>query len=191
MHETKHVYNTMLNCFDMIFAPKLEIQGNKVTRVPPIALRKLKAEGVPQGINKILGWMVNTHDMTMALPAEKAEKWTKEKNETVARMSIEHKALEKLICKLTRASFVLPGSMTFIAPVRKLMYPKKRGGVKLERHHRRYLEWWLALIQLARKGTRIEKLVIRRPTRVMFTDAAMHGTGDTIMKRGPSGSLPS
>ena len=178
INESKRVYNTVLNCFDtLLFAPRLKIRGNRVTRVPAISLRKLKAEGVPQEVQKILGWMVDTHRMTMVLPREKAKTWIKEIRMTMIAMGIKHKALEKIIRKLTRAYVVLPGLMVFIAPVRKLLYPKKRGRLKLEEHHRRYFKQWPALFGLARKGEPIARLVLRCLTMLMFTDAAKYSMG--------------
>ena len=177
LHESKRIFNRILNCFDTIFAPALEIQEDRVTRDPAISLRKLEAEGVPREVHKILGWIVNTRLMTMALPADKVIEWVKEVKRTAATLRIEHKELEKLIGKVTRAAFILPGAMAFIVPLRRLLYPKTRGSITLKERHRLYLDRWPALLRLAGKGTRIERLVIREPTMVMFTDAAKYGMG--------------
>ena len=55
------------------------------------------------------------------------EKWTKEIREKKTEMGIEHKDLEKRIGKVTRVSFILPEFMAVIVPVRRLLYPKRRG----------------------------------------------------------------
>ena len=78
IHETRWVFRSFGNSFDVVFAPEITIEGASIERKPALSIRKLLVEGIPQEEQKVLGWMIDTWTMTVSLPEEKVQGWVAE-----------------------------------------------------------------------------------------------------------------
>ena len=72
---------------------------------------------------------------------------------------------------------MLPGSLAFISPVRKLLYGKYRGVLRIGDTEGRYIRFWPDLLRMAGRGTPISRLILRKPSLTIFTDASKRGMG--------------
>jgi len=122
IHEATTCFNIIINMFDIFFTSRIESLLKKLKRKVALSLWKLQGEGTPSETKKILGWMIDTRLLSMALPITKGAKW-----KGVIAIMIESeqspaKELEKLIGKLVRVSIIIPGSNTFIKPLRRAFY---------------------------------------------------------------------
>ena len=65
-----------------------------------ISLRKLKGKGTASEVKKVLGWIINTRKMTMALPETKGREWKRIITDLLSSGVCHPKDLECLIRKL-------------------------------------------------------------------------------------------
>ena len=132
----------------------------------------------------VLGWLVDTRRLRISLPEEKAVHWSSEIQRVLEGRKVEHKLLERMIGTLTRAAFVVPGAMAFINPLRRKLYGTRRGVLPLEEHEMGYMRCWLKLLKIAREGTPMKRLTLRKPGVTLFTDASKKGMGGYCRETG-------
>ena len=74
LHKTTQAFNIITNVFDMGFKYAIEDNSNNIIRNYTLSLRKLRGEGTPSEIKKVLNWIINTRLLNISLPPEKREK---------------------------------------------------------------------------------------------------------------------
>jgi len=77
---------------DAIFRP---ILNETVKRMPILNKIKTMAEGRLEEIKTILGWIINSHKLSVHLPKAKAELWTTEIEAMIATSQNKERTLEK------------------------------------------------------------------------------------------------
>jgi hypothetical protein len=64
----------------------------------------MAAEGTLEEEKLVLGWLVNTRNLTLSLPKDKFENWTSEINKLLTKKRVKHKNLECLIGHLNHVA---------------------------------------------------------------------------------------
>jgi hypothetical protein len=69
-----------------------------------LSLGKLREEGTLSEESTILGWKINTHTLTMALPVKKAKYWLSDQEQIVSTKKVSYKKLEVIVGRLNHAA---------------------------------------------------------------------------------------
>lgn len=85
--------------------------------------------------------------------------------------------MEKLIGILVRTSLILPGSSAFLSNLYQEFYKNKDQYITLYYKICEDLEFWKKLINKAKAGTNINRLVLYEIDIIIFTDASGIGIG--------------
>jgi len=67
IHEATRCFNIITNLFDLFFSNVITKLSNKVKQKIAISLRNLKGEGTLSELKKVLGWMIDTRYLLIAL----------------------------------------------------------------------------------------------------------------------------
>jgi hypothetical protein len=152
-----------------------------------LAVPKFLAEAKPSEKKVILGWIVDTRKLSVALPQDKFKAWTGSVDDILHRhkSSIPAKDLETLMGRLNHASYVIPYARHFTGRLYKACKRARRSGsARLTRMQLEDLELWRKFLQKAADGISIKKLVCRWPTRIVRVDACPQGTGGYCLESG-------
>ena len=159
--------------------------GEPHPRKEVLSMDKLHAEGIPNEVMAVLGWLIHTRRLILSLPDDKHERYKGEIKEILAKEepSWSREMLESLIGKFTHSSYVIPLSRHFLSRLRsKLKYLKKINahGKRMFRLSLREIEdlkLWDALLDQAHDGISLNGLTLRNPTRLGFSDSCPQGLG--------------
>jgi hypothetical protein len=97
----------------------------------------LEEEGQLSEQFTILGWIINTRTLTLALPKKKFSRWTKDLQDIISKKKVSYATLESSIGRLNHAASAWPKSkldffpMTYLfVLVRRMIIKVLRGGTK-------------------------------------------------------------
>jgi hypothetical protein len=152
-----------------------------------LAIPKNLAQAKPSERKVILGWIVNTRKLLVALPQDKFKMWTKSVEDILRRHKspIPAKELETLMGRLSHASYVIPYARHFTGRLYKACERERQNGsARLTRMQLEDLELWRKFLRKAANGIPINKLVCRWPTRIVRVDACPQGMGGYCLESG-------
>jgi hypothetical protein len=152
-----------------------------------LAIPKFLAEAKPSERKVILGWIVNTRKLLVALPQVKFKMWTKSVEDILRRLKspIPAKELETLMGRLSHASYLIPYARHFTGRLYKACKRARRNGsARLTHMQLEDLELWLKFLRKAADGISINKLVCRWLTRIVRVDACPRGMGGYCLQSG-------
>ena len=152
-----------------------------------LSLSKFLAEATPEEKKVVLGWLLNTRDLTIALPPEKVAGWTKSIQDIIDKKSATYGELRSLIGRLNHVGYVVPGARHFLGNLRKLeSITKSRpsGRVSIRPSVQDDLELWKDILQYAGEGMSMNLLTTRSPNHWWRSDACEHGIGGYNLKTG-------
>jgi hypothetical protein len=73
-----------------------------------LAVSKLRAEGGPRETQIILGWQINTHNLTISLPQEKYLAWMSDIERFLAQRFAQQTELDSLVGRLNHVGYIIP-----------------------------------------------------------------------------------
>jgi hypothetical protein len=125
-----------------------------VPRRPLISIPKLLAEGSPAELSIVLGWLLNTRRLLVALPDDKFIAWTGDIRAIITVRRVLHDELESIIGRLNHAAAIMPLSRHFLGRLRALLASKSHGykSLNLRAEVIADLELWIRLLMMAHKG---------------------------------------
>ena len=140
--------------------------------------KKRSAEGAMSESKIYLGWLINTHAMSIHLPQHKATAWSDTINQILDRGYTKRSDLETLVGRINHIGNIIRLSRHFISRIRhfKDRSPHFRR-LKISKTVAADLQLWLQFIQQARHGMSLNLLTHRIPTVVYRTDSSEHGMG--------------
>lgn len=136
------------------------------------------AEGTPAEIQIVLGWLLNTRQLLVSLPAaDKFIAWANDVHEIIDRRTVRKDELDSLIGRLNHAAAIMPMTRHFIGRLRALNNSKTKGfkWFNIRGHVLHDLELWLSFLKKASEGLSLNTLVSRRPDHVCWSDACPYG----------------
>jgi hypothetical protein len=152
-----------------------------------LSLPKLMAEGAPAESQIVLGWRVNTREMTIGLPGNKFADWTGDIQKLIDKRRGTFGEVESLAGRLGHASYAIPLTRHFLERIeRTASRPDARKAATLELSDDvvRDLELWKIFLTKANRGVSINLVTIRKPTRICWSDACPFGIGGYSLATG-------
>ena len=140
---------------------------------------KLLAEGSPAERQIVLGWMIDTRRLRIALPEDKYSAWVESINDIVQSTSCTKDNLETLVGQLNHVAHIIPMARHFLSRIRQLTDSKSQGKsrLKVTPEVADDLRLWLLLLAAAQQGISINLIATRRPSRVLWSDSCPFGVG--------------
>jgi hypothetical protein len=152
--------------------------NESIARDDLLSLKKFMAEATPDEQKTVLGWLIDTRRLTIALPTHKRIAWSRSITAMLDSVTVLFPDLESLIGRLNHAGFIIPNARHFLGRLRAAMYlASKKRAVKLTQEQRADLRLWLLFLDQAERGINLNNLTLRMPDRIIDTDSCEHGIG--------------
>jgi hypothetical protein len=150
-----------------------------VPRRPLLSDEKLIAEGAPEEIQTVLGWLLDCRRLLAALPSDKFDAWTTEILSIICNQHCSRKDLETIVGRLNHVSFSIPLARHFLSRLWALLKTKTHGKarIRLSSDVIDDLKLWLDFLRSARTGISMNLIVTRQPSRLCFSDSCPYGIG--------------
>lgn len=174
----RYVRRVLLNTIDDVFRPLDEHDSH---RKEPTSVKKLRAGDASwQTVKEILGWILNTTEMTLTLTPRRAARLAELLDSiTPAQRRLSVKTWHKILGELRSMAIALPGSRGLFSLLQEAFRSEdSRSRITLTSAVHSILDdfRWL-LTELESRPTRLYELVPLQPTLVGAHDAAGHGAG--------------
>ena len=130
-----------------------------------LSLPKLMAEGTPAESQIVLGWRVNTREMTIGLPENKFTDWTRDIQKLIDLKRCTFGELESLAGRLGHASYAIPLTRHFLERIERTVSrhdARKTATLELVEDVVRDLELWKIFLTKANRGVSINVVTIRK-----------------------------
>ena len=143
-----------------------------------LSLSKFLAEATPAETKMILGWKIASRRLLISLPPDKHTSWCRDIQALLSAPLASHKLLETTIGRLNHAGFITPLARHFLSRLRTALYAAQHSGkTRLRKQQRADLHLWLRFLSWAHEGISLNLLSFRQPTRILRSDACVHGIG--------------
>jgi hypothetical protein len=176
----KQMTRVILHTFDEIFQPlRLEDQD---TQQEPVSLKKLrKGDGVWETRKTILGWIVDTIQKTLELPAHRADRIATIFQELQGQNRVSTNHWHKVLGELRSMAAAVPGARGLFSALQTgLLQKEAKHRIRIDSSIRMQLNdfAWLAR-NLHERPTRLEEIVPDEPSGIGTVDASGLGMGGT------------
>jgi hypothetical protein len=163
----------------------LEIVGRPINKSEPLireelaSKSKLLAESGLSEIKCILGWELNTRQLNIRLPDDKYVVWSRQIQEVLDNKGkTSKKTVEIVTGRLNHVASIIPISRHFLSRIHfNLSKMKDFKTYYLPKQVLKDLEYWLNILQKARKGISLNLLTHRAPNKLYWSDACEYGIG--------------
>jgi hypothetical protein len=157
--------------------------GEPVPRRGILSAPKLIAEGVPMEVQIVLGWILNTRALLIALPQDKFEAWTSDIKEIVVNLKVTYGDLESTLGRLNHVGYVIPLARHFLSLLRLRIRNRrhKNQELTLSFQEGEELRLWLDFLKLAHTGISLNRITIRKPSKIGWSDSCPFGLGGFLL----------
>jgi hypothetical protein len=144
---------------------------------------KLIAEGGPAEVQIVLGWTLNTRSLLVTLPADKFEAWTRDLRDIIARRRGTFGDLEATVGRLNHVAYIIPLSRHFLNRIRLRIRTRKHKNqeLSLAQDELEDFELWIVFLTQANQGISMNKITIRQPTKICWSDSCPFGIGGFLL----------
>jgi hypothetical protein len=151
-----------------------------------LSLAKLLAEGAPAEIQIVLGWLLDTRRLIIALPDDKYEAWSLSLETIIKDRYCTKEALDSLEGQFNHAAYVIPLARHFLTRIRALKNSRSHKQSKLKVGDKEVddLILWRGLLKKANKGISMNLIVTRQPNRLVWSDSCPFGIGGFSLHTG-------
>jgi hypothetical protein len=177
-----HAVQAMLLAIHTICRPLDE--NETITREDCLSLGKLQEEGTLSEVPIILGWVLNTRLLTIALLRKKANYWLAELKNIMVSKKISYKNLEMLVGRLNHAAAACPLFRYFLIRLRNLLmtWSQVQTSKKCERYlSKQVLEdlklWHDVFLPKIATGISLNLTSFQRSSYSCWSDACPQGMG--------------
>ena len=177
-----YVRRVLLHTIDDVFRP-LDTSDSPARKEPVSVKKLLQGDACWSTVKEVLGWLINTHDMTLTLTERRSQRLSELLSDiapTQRRLST--KTWHKVLGELRSMSIALPGSRGLFGLLQEAFRSedlKARIRLSPEVHSILNDFRWLHS-NLAQRPTRLYKLVPLAPSILGAHDAAGHGAGGVL-----------
>ena len=164
-----------------------------------LSIPKLRAEGAPAEVQTVLGWSLNTRTLTISLPETKFRAWLTDLSAITQSRRCTFGAMESLAGRLCHASYAIPLTRHFLDRIEGTIASttdRKSTPLNLSTEVVNDLLLWHQFLAKAHLGISMNLVVIRRPSRLCWSDACPFGIGGYSLVTGkawrvriPTGSI--
>jgi hypothetical protein len=150
-----------------------------VPRRSLIQAAKMIAEGTPAETQVVLGWLLDTHSLLIQLPGDKFIAWSADIAEILETGKASFGVLESTVGRLNHAGFVIPMARHFLNRLRLRTEVRLHKNQQLTLNYEEVedLKLWLKFLAMAYHGISFNRMTIRRPSRLGFSDSCPFGLG--------------
>jgi hypothetical protein len=160
-------------------------EQEKAYREDLLSLTKFIAEATPAECKTILGWDIDTRRLLISLPTPKYTAWCHDIERLLTEPKVATKDLEITIGRLNHAGFIIPLARHFLSRLRTALFAAQhRRWTTLRQPQQDDLRLWLRFLRSAHDGISLNLISCRRPTRLLRTDACLHGIGGYSLNTG-------
>ena len=174
----------------------MEILGRPNSEFEPLlrdlllSLEKAEAEGTPNELLIVLGWLLDTRRLIISLPQDKFIAWTNDVKAILnppreARGLLLGSQLESITGRFQNVATVIPLVGHFMNHIRAATRRAvKHGRTRLRPLERDQFVFWLSLLKRAADGVSMNTVIPQVPKRAYRNDACEHGLGGFSLKTG-------
>jgi hypothetical protein len=148
-----------------------------------VSAPKLIAEGIPMEVQIVLGWILNTRALIIALPQDKFEAWTSDIEEIIDNLRVTYGDLESTLGRLNHVGYVIPLARHFLSLLRLRIRSRrhKNQQLTLTFQEGEELRLWLDFLKMARAGISLNRITIRKPSKIGWSDSCPFGLGGFLL----------
>ena len=187
--------------FHILGRPNSPTDNNN--RCDLLELDKLKAEGTPNETQRVLGWIINTHSLSIQLPKDKFITWSKAVKQLSKSKWTTYGTLVSLRGQLNHAALGIPLARYWLRRltdhIENANDKTRKSTVNSTSNHPKPRPWfrfdiptalaqdmlvWEKFLQQAYDRISLNLLTLRRPTHVYFADACPTGMGGFSVSTG-------
>jgi hypothetical protein len=152
--------------------------SDPIPRKDIVSLKKFKAESRMEESKIILGWLVNTRSLSIALPVEKHKKWVRDLSALISSPKVSKKELESSIGRLSHVAGIYPPMRHFLGRLYKAdNRATKHTWTRLSANEKMDLHLMNSFLDAAKDGLPMNNLTYRKPTHLYRSDASEFGLG--------------
>jgi hypothetical protein len=157
-------------------------EAEPVPRRPIFSPEKQAAEGTPAELQVVLGWLLDTRRLLLALPDDKFRAWSDDIQTVIESGVVTAQDLETIVGRLNHASHVLPLARHFLPRLRRRSQRPSpaRQQATLSVEEILDLRLWLLILAQAHRGISLNLLVRRRPQFLGWCDSCPYGLGGLL-----------
>ena len=160
-----------------VFCPTDE--SDPLPRANATSIPKLDGEGIPDEVECVLGWDINTRLFRIYLPCLKARDWIYNIKQILKYNKVNSKTLETSIGRLNHAAHIISQGQCFLNHLRQLLSRCKQfGSQTLNKSERQDLHLWITLLQhVSATGIDINNITFTEPTVATTSEVRKQGMG--------------
>jgi hypothetical protein len=150
-----------------------------VPRKDIISLKKPCAEGQLCEVKKVLGWVINTRSLTIALPEHKVVDWIRDIDSILLARQANYNLLETIMGRLNHVACIYIPMRHFMGRLYRALYRAKArmGWTTLSANELLDLALHSEFLQYAKRGVSLNNISFRKPTHIFRSDASEFGMG--------------
>jgi hypothetical protein len=154
-------------------------EAEPVKRRGLLSAPKLIAEGTPAEEQIVLGWLLDTRRLLIMLPADKFEAWSSDIRTLIQDRRGTFGTLESTIGRLNHVAYVIPLARHFLNRLRLRILNRRHAKqhLSLGNDEIEDLDLWLFLLAQARDGISLNRITIRQPSKICWSDSCPFGLG--------------
>ncbi len=158
-------------------------EAEPIKRRELVSQPKLIAEGAPAEVQTVLGWNLNTRSLLVILPADKFHAWTCDLRDIISRRRGTFGELETTVGRLNHVAYITPLSRHFLNRIRLRIKARKHKNqeLSLAQDELDDFELWIVFLAQANKGMSMNKITIRQPTKICWSDSCPFGIGGFLL----------
>jgi hypothetical protein len=144
---------------------------------------KLVAEGTPEEAQIVLGWMLNTRLLQILLPSDKFEAWSADIRAIALDKRATYGELESTLGRLNHVAFIIPLARHFLSQLRLRIRRRrhKNQHLSISQDEVEDLDLWLLFLEKAHAGISMNRITIRKPSKLCWSDSCPFGIGDFLL----------
>jgi hypothetical protein len=148
-----------------------------------VSAPKLAAEGVPMEAQIVLGWILNTRALLVVLPEDKFEAWSTDIQTIVDDLRVTYGNLESTLGRLNHVGYVIPLARHFLSLLRLRLRNRRHKNQELTLTFQEGAELglWLDFLKMARAGISLNRITIRKPSKLGWSDSCPFGLGGFLL----------
>ena len=149
------------------------------------SLSKLIAEGRMEELKIIIGWLLDTRRMSIALPEHKFIAWVRQLQDLIDNEGATYRDLDQLIGRLNHVGYIIPNARHFLSRLRRFKdRAANRRWCKARPSEIDDAILFKKFLRQAKDGISLNLITYRKPTHVCRSDASEHGIGGYNLQTG-------
>jgi hypothetical protein len=155
-------------------------QNEPLPRKPILSMKKFIAEATMEESKTILGWLINTRQLSIHLPDNKFIAWSEAIQKLINNNVASSKELHTIEGRLNHAAFIIPTARHFLSRLRHLRIFSEKSRTQqttISIEVKRDLNLFQKFLRWANNGISLNLISYRSPTIFLRSDASSTGLG--------------